>query len=124
MKEHAAFERSDLRELETNGATHDVESAEDLASVSKLVKALFKEAGLVVYIPDFVQKLQSQGLRIHGFGVKDPNDRTANYEVDVWRGRKIFLKSIYPSANLAFQNRLTTILTSAELTPLLADYTH
>jgi len=105
---------------------------EDLSVVSQKVKDLFSAQGLEVYLPDFAQEAQAGGSRIYGFGVKDPNDFTLDYEIDILepaRGSKeekprVFFKSIWPERNMAFESKYEGLIQSAGYDTLFASYTH
>ena len=97
----------------------------ELKNVSDQIQQLLKAGGFEVYLPSFLQDAQSKGYRLFAFGVKDPGDITADYEVDVWAGNQIFLKSIWPQANRIFETKISRMLAERGYTNVrIASYTH
>jgi len=98
---------------------------EDLAAASATVKEVLESAGLEIYMPPFIARAQEEGSRIHGFGVKDPQNFTRAYEVDIWRDKVVFLKSIWPARDLNFEEQVRQLLTESGFEKLrFAEYTH
>lgn len=97
----------------------------ELKAVSDEIKQLFESSGLEVYIPNFVSEAQAGGYRLLGFGVKDPNDYRADYEVGVWPEKQIYFKSIWPTRNEVFEQKLKDLLATKGYTKTrFATYTH
>jgi|GEM_PF-1655076 len=90
--------------------------------LSKKLKTIFIDTGLIVYRPSFIAE---NPYRPNGFAIKKTDDISKNYEVDVWDKGIIFLKSIWPTRSQEFEEEIRELLSRNGYTNIIfANTTH
>lgn len=90
--------------------------------LSRKLKAIFTDAGLIVDKPSFIAE---NPYRPNGFAIRKTDDSSKNYEVDVWDKGIIFLKSIWPAKSQEFEEEVRVLLSRNGYTNIrFAETTH